>query len=91
MDLFQGRNITSADAGTTVTLAGTGDYSILHLIVINKADAHTLTIQDSNGNTYGTMKASIVENSYFYDIAVLGALKIVVPAAYAGDATVSYR
>lgn len=91
MEQFQSYNITSADAGNTVSL-GSGDYTKLHTVVINKTDAtHTLTIEDGAGTTKGTIKAAIAEGSLIYDITVSGQLKIVVPSGYAGDATVSYR
>jgi len=90
MDRYQARNITNADAGTTVTLTKS-DYAVLHTIVINKADAHTLTIQDGNANVKGTLKASVAEGSYIYDIDMQGGIQIVVAASYAGDATVSFK
>lgn len=80
-------NITSAT--TTVVKSGAG---FLHSIIINTTAAGTVTIYDNtaaSGNKIATLKASIAENCYIYDVAFTTGLTIVTGAA--SDVTVAYR
>lgn len=88
------REITSADAGTKVIVAG--GKGILHGITINTTSAQVLTLYDdktatSPSNKFGAIKASIVEQSLEYHVACDLGLVIDVPGSYTGSATVRYQ
>lgn len=79
-------NITTA---TTTVVKGSAGY--LHSITVNTTAAGTITIYDNTsaaGSKIGTLKASIGENTYVYDVAFGTGLTIVTGAA--SDITVSY-
>ena len=80
-------NISSA---TTTTVKSGGGF--LHSIVVNATAAGAITIYDSltgTGTKIGTMKASIVEGTYIFDVTFATGLTIV--TAGSSDITVSYR
>ncbi len=80
-------NITTAT--TTTVKSGSG---LLHTLSINSTAAGTITIYDNtaaSGTKIATIKASVVEQTYIYDIAFTTGLTIVTGAA--SDITVSYR
>lgn len=83
------RRLSSADANSTVTLDN--EQLTLDHITINTTSAHALTVKDGMGNTIATLKASIVEGTYWYNVPCPKGIQIVVPASYVGDATVCYR
>lgn len=90
---YQYKRISSADANSTVTISATP--CVLGHITINTTSAHALTVKDTGANnidnTVATIAASPVIGSVFrYDVVVGNQLKISVPAAYAGDATIAY-
>ncbi len=89
MDIYQYAHIGSANANSTVTIQ-TNDC-VLSKITINTTSAQALTVKDGLGNTVATLKASVVENSYFYEVACPKGLTITVPASYTGDATIAFR
>ncbi len=76
--------------GTTTTVkSGAG---ILHKIVVNTTAAGAITVYNNtagSGATIATLKASIVEGTYEYDLAFTVGLTIVTAAA--SDITVTYR
>ena len=79
-------NITSG--ATTVVKSAAGH---LHSITVNATAAGTITIYDNtaaSGTKIGTLKASIVEGTYTFDVAFATGLTIVTGAA--SDITVSY-
>jgi hypothetical protein len=83
---FSYANITTAT--TTVVKAAPG---VLHSIVVNKAANGTIAIHDAVTATtpvIGTMKASIVEGTYLFDVKFTTGLTIVTGAAT--DITVTY-
>lgn len=93
MIINKNRNIVSADANSNVLVRGKA--GILSMVTINKTSAHALAFYDgidtttlSNNTLLFTLKASIVEASYIYNIAVSKGLVVSVPASYAGDAAV---
>ena len=52
-----------------------GSGGILHAIVVNTTAAAAVTISDKRG-TIATLKASIAEGTYIYDVAFSGFLKV---------------
>jgi len=84
---FSYSNITSAT--TTTVKSGSG---FLHCITINTTAAGTITIYDNtagSGTKIGTLKASVAENTYYFDATFGTGLTIVTAAA--SDITVSWR
>lgn len=74
---------------TTTVKSGAG---FLHSIVVNTTSAGAVTIYDNtagSGTKIGTMKASIAEGTYIYDVSFATGLTIV--TAGASDLTISYR
>ena len=87
MEYFNHQNI--ATNTTTVVKTGAG---VLHSIVVNTTAAGAITIYDNtaaSGTKIGTMKASIVEGTYVFDVAFTKGLTIVTAAA--SDITVTYK
>jgi len=83
---FNYTNITTGT--TTVVKSGTG---ILHSIVVNTTAAGTITVYDNTsaaGTKIGTLKASVVEGTYIFDVSFATGLTIVTAAA--SDITVSW-
>lgn len=79
-------NITSAT--TTTVRSGAG---VLHSITVNTTAAGAITIYDNtaaSGTKIGTLKSSVAENTYTFDVAFGTGLTIVTAAA--SDITVSY-
>lgn len=82
------KNITTATTTVVKKIPGT-----LHSIVVNKTVASTITVYDgitSSGTAIATLKASIVEGTYLYDVDFKRGLTIVTAGA-AGNITVSYK
>jgi hypothetical protein len=90
MTFFFPTHITGAASTQIKTFAGE-----LHSIVINKADAHTITIYDGTSATTGTviavLPASAVVGTYIYDVTFSFGLLVVTAASYAGDVTICSR
>lgn len=83
---FQYTNITSAT--TTQIATGRGR---LHSIVVNTTAAGAISIIDNTSGTtanIGTLKASVVEGTYLYDVSFSKGLRIV--TAGASDITVCW-
>lgn len=83
---YQYTNITSAT--TTQVATGRGR---LHSIVVNTTAAGAISIIDNTTGTtanIGTLKASVVEGTYLYDICFSKGLRIV--TAGASDITVCW-
>jgi hypothetical protein len=84
---FTYKNI--AAAATTVVKSGAGE---LKLIVVNTTAAGAITVYDNtaaSGTKIATLKASVVEGTYEYDVSFSTGLTIVTAAA--SDITVAYR
>lgn len=84
---FSYSNITSAT--TTTVKSGSG---FLHAINVNSTAAGTITIYDNtagSGTKIGTLKSSIAESTYIFNVSFSTGLTIVTGAA--SDITVSYR
>lgn len=84
---FTYKNI--AAGATTVVKSGAGE---LRSITVNTTAAGAITIYDNtaaSGTKIGTLKSSVVEGTYQYDVAFSTGLTIVTAAA--SDITVSYR
>jgi hypothetical protein len=80
------RNI--AAAATTVIKTGPG---VLHTLTVNTTAAGAITIYDNTlaaGTKIATIKASVAEQTFTYDVAFGTGLTIVTAAA--SDITVSY-
>lgn len=76
-------------AATTVIKSSAG---VLHSIVVNTTAAGAITVYDNTSGTgtkIGTLKASIAEGTYIFDVQFNTGLTIVTAAA--SDVTVSYR
>ena len=74
-------------AAANTYVISTRDIGVLHSIVVNTTAAGSITISDDNG-TIGILKASVVEGTYFYDVAYTGGLTVI--TAGASDITVCY-
>lgn len=86
-DTFIHRNITTAT--TTVVKSGTG---ILKSITVNSTAAGTITVYDNTsaaGTKIATLKTSVVEGTYEYNVSFNTGLTIVTGAA--SDITVAYN
>lgn len=84
---FTPLNITTA----TTTLVKTG-AGILHTLTVNATAAGTITIYDNTsaaGTKIATIKASVVEQTFTFDVAFATGLTIV--TAGASDITVSFK
>jgi hypothetical protein len=84
---FTYKNITAA--ATTVVKSGAGE---LRSVTVNTTAAGTIKIYDNtagSGTLIGTLKASVGEQTFQYDVAFGTGLTIVTAAA--SDITVSYR
>lgn len=80
-------NISTAT--TTVVKSGQG---VLKSITVNTTAAGAVTVYDNtaaSGTKIATLKASVAENDYEYEVAFSTGLTIVTAAA--SDITVSYR
>jgi hypothetical protein len=81
------RNITTG--ATTVVKS---DAGVLKGITVNTTAAGTITIYDNTsaaGTKIGTLKSSVVEGTYEYNVAFATGLTIVTGAA--SDITVAYN
>lgn len=86
-DTFSYTNI--ATATTTVVKSGAG---ILRSITVNNTAAGAITVYDNtagSGTKIATLKASVVEGTYEYNVSFSTGLTIV--TAGASDITVSYK
>lgn len=86
-EVFDYRNI--ATGTTTVVKSGTG---ILNAITVNTTAAGAITVYDNtagSGTKIATLKASVVEGTYEFNVAFKTGLTIVTAAA--SDITVSFR
>ncbi len=84
---FSYSNITTAT--TTTVKSGAG---FIHAITVNTTAAGTITIYDNtagSGTKIATLKASVGEQTFFYNAAFGTGLTLVTAAA--SDVTVSYR
>jgi hypothetical protein len=63
--------VVGCAAGSVVS----GSGGILHSIVVNTTAAAAITISDKKG-TIATLKASIAEGTYYYDVTYSGFLKV---------------
>jgi hypothetical protein len=83
---------TYSNIATNTTTTVKSGEGVLHSIVVNTTAAGAITIYDStagSGTKIGTMKASIAEGTYIFDVKFSTGLTIVTAAA--SDITVSYR
>jgi len=90
MKVEQQMNPTNITTATTTTVKSGAGY--FECITINATAAGTITIYDNtaaSGTKIATIKASIVESSYFYYAKFVNGLTIV--TAGAGDVTVAWR
>lgn len=86
-EIFEYKNITTAT--TTVVKSGTG---VLKAITVNTTAAGTVTVYDNTsaaGAKIATLKASVLEGTYEFNVAFGTGLTIVTGAA--SDITVTYR
>ena len=86
-EIFEYRNITTAT--TTVVKSGAG---VLKAITVNSTAAGTITVYDNTsaaGKKIATLKTSVIEGTYEFNVAFGTGLTIVTGAA--SDITVSYR
>lgn len=64
-----------------------GSGGVLHSIIVNTTAAATVVLSDKRG-TIATLKASIAENTYYYDVDVSGYLKVATTST--NDVTVTH-
>lgn len=76
--------------GSTVNSAQTvfTGMGVLHYITVNQSTATTIGITNTAGTSFGTLKSSIAEGTYRYDISMNGC--IITPGAHLGNITVSF-
>ena len=87
MESYNYKNITTATTTTVKSVMG-----VLHTVVVNKAVAGTIIIYDGTaaaGTIIATLKASIGEGTYIFDVAFSTNLTIV--TGNTNDLTVSYQ
>jgi len=77
-------NITS---NTTTTI--TDRPCILHSVTVNKAAAGAITINDGTTDTVATLKTSVAEGTYTYDVVLKNYLQVI--TAGSPDITVAYK
>jgi hypothetical protein len=85
-NIYEKTNITTGT--TTQVFTGPG---VLHSIIVNTTAAGTIKIIDGTSGTtanVGTLKASVVEGAYRYDVNMANGCRIVTGAA--SDITVTY-
>lgn len=87
MESYSYENITTA----TTTLIKTGS-GVLHTIVVNSTAAQTIIIYDSltaAAPIIATLKASVAEGTYIFDVAFSAGLTIVTGGT--SDLTATYK
>lgn len=85
-------NGTYANIATNTTTTVKGGAGFLHRIIVNTTAAGAVTIYDNtagSGTKIATLKSSIAEGSYEYNVAFSTGLTIVTAAA--SDLTIVYR
>lgn len=90
------KSVSSADASSTAAVVvrkGTGE---LGSITVASTSGSQIRIYDGSSSTstatlIGTIKASVAEQTFVYDVAVKSGLILDVPAAHNGVFTVTYR
>ena len=97
MKQYKTRNLTSADANTTVIIRRAGDTKTpgeFGYMTVLKDSAHTIAFydgEDSTGTLIGTKPASIAAGTYWFDRPVTKGLCAVVAASFAGDIVVGFN
>lgn len=82
-------NFQGITTNTTTTVKS--DPGVLHSIVVNTTAAGAITIYDNtaaSGTKIGTLKSSIAEGTYYFDVNFNTGLTIVTAAS--SDITVTY-
>ncbi len=76
--------------GSTVNTAQTifTGQGVLHYITVNQTTATTIAIADSAGVNKGTLKTSVAEGTYRYDMSMNGC--VITPGAHLGNITVVF-
>lgn len=97
-DIYSSREITSADAGTVVIVCKKGSPTVPHAIshvTIGATSAQQLDFYRNETvdatKKIGTLKASIVENTYWFKTHCNEGLAVNVPSSYTGFATIYFR
>ena len=84
-------NLTSTVTSSAASLVKSG-AGFLHAVIVNSTAAGLVTIWDSTtltGTKIGTLKASIVEGTYVYDVKFSTGLQVTSPNS--ANLTIVYR
>lgn len=92
------KNITSSNASTTNPTEVRGGAGVLSSIIVASSSAVAIKIYDggtnatsSGGTLIATIKASVSEQTFPFDIDVIKGIVIDVPAGFNGSYTVTYK
>lgn len=92
----EAKNITSNDANTNVLIRSSP--GVLSKITVNKASAQAIAFYNGTNivtltkNTLlGTLKASVAEGTFIYEIDCSVGIVLNIPASYTGDMTITHR
>ena len=89
------KNITSANASSTASVAVKAGYGTLGSVVIATTHATIVRVYDGTATSTGTLiasfPASATVGTYTFDVAVWKGVVLDVPAGYAGNMTITYR
>lgn len=95
---YSTRNITSADANTTVAVVGAGTTKVPHkfgFMTILGDSAHTIAFYDGDptagGTLLGTKPASTAAGTYWFKRPIVKGLYAVVAASFAGNIVIGYK
>lgn len=98
MEDYLTKEITSAQAGTTVTIVAKGDTPVPHhfgYFTLLGDSAHVITFYDGDpaagGEQIAIKPASTASNTYWFKRPVSKGLYAVVAASYAGNCIVGYK
>jgi hypothetical protein len=64
----------SGAAETVTILPRSGEFVVLHRIIVNTTSASTVNVRDSAVGVIGTLKASVAEGTYAYNVRCRGNL-----------------
>lgn len=97
MKQYQTRELSSADANSTVIIRRAGDTKTpgeFGYITILSDSAHVLTFYEgetASGTRLAIKPASVAAGTYWFKRPVSGGLCVVVAASYAGNCIVGYN
>ena len=100
---YQSKTISSSNASATVPFVIATTTQAFGSVIVTTTHATVLRFYDvvasstapqtatSTGRLLATLKASIGENTYVFDVVTKDGLIAYIPTGYAGTATITYR